>query len=462
MDRVDVAVVGGGIAGLATAYELHRRRVTFRLFEAAPRLGGVILTERIDGFTIDAGPDALLVQKPAAIDLCRELGLGDRLVPTLTPRTAFILRSGILHPLPEASVLGIPTRMAPFLTTRLFSPAGKLRVSLDLVLRRRRLGPTDDESIGDFFRRRFGRESVEYLAEPLLAGIHAGDVDRLSMRALFPRLVEAEQRYGSLIRAFRRLSSHRSPDGVFRSLPGGLEELSTALVAALPADALHCHTRVTSLAGRAPYTIHTEGHADVTAGAVVLAVPSTRVAALVAPFDADLAALCRAIPHASTATVALAYPRAAVQHPLLGSGFVVPRVERSTTIIAASWVSSKWPARAPAGQVLLRAFIGGARDRDALDRDTDELGRVAHADLAAILGIHSQPSLTRVYRWIDRSPQHEVGHLSHLDRIDGALSRWPGLYVAGSSFRSVGIPDCIADGRAVAAAAAAHVEGQTI
>ncbi len=228
MERVAVAVVGGGIAGLSAAYELNQRGVRFRLFEAADRVGGVILTEHLDGFVIDAGPDALLVQKPAAIELCQELGLGSRLQPTLEPRTAYILRHGTLHPLPEASVLGIPTRLGPFATTRLFSTVGKLRFGLDLMLPPRRLGPTEDESIASFFGRRFGQEAVRYLAEPLLATIHAGDVDRLSMRALFPRLLAAEQRGGSLIRAFRRLRARPSPDGMFRSLPGGIGELATA------------------------------------------------------------------------------------------------------------------------------------------------------------------------------------------------------------------------------------------
>lgn len=451
---VDVVVVGGGIAGLAAGYDLHRRGVSFRLFESAPRFGGVILTEIVDRFTVDAGPDALLVQKPAALDLCGELGLADRLHPTLEPRLAFILRNRVLHPLPEASVLGVPTRIGPFLTTRLFSSAGKLRFGLDLLRRARRLDLTEDESIASFFAHRFGREAVDYLAEPLLAGIHAGDVHRLSMRALFPRFLEAEQRYGSVIRAFRRVAPRASTDGVFRSLPGGIGELSQALVSALPSDAIRSSAHVSRIEGRGPYTVHIDGIAATTAAHLILAIPSDAVATLLEQADAPLAALCRAIPHASTATVALAYPRRAVTHPLNGSGFVVPRLEREMRIMAASWMSSKWPGRAPADHVLLRAFIGGARDPRALERDEAELGHVAHADLAALLGIHGPPLFTRVYRWMRRSPQHEVGHLQHLDRIDRALRAWPRLHLTGSSFRSVGIPDCVADARAVAAVVA--------
>ncbi len=192
VDAVDVVIVGGGIAGLAAAWELHRRGRRAVVLERRARPGGVILTERIDGFTIDAGPDSLLVQKPAALELCRELGLGDRLVKTIPPRTAFILRAGRLRSLPEGSVLGIPTRLAPLATTRLFSWPGKIRMGTELLLPNR--PPDADESIGRFIGRHFGREAVEYLAEPLLAGIHAGDVDRLSARALFPRLVESERK----------------------------------------------------------------------------------------------------------------------------------------------------------------------------------------------------------------------------------------------------------------------------
>ena len=450
MADVDVAVVGGGMAGLAAAYELHRHGVSFVLIEAAPRPGGVVRTERIDGFTLDAGPDSLLVQKPAAIELCREVGLAHRLLPTLEPRTAYVLR-GWLRPLPRASVLGIPTAIRPWAASDLLSPAGRLRLAADLVLPR---GDGSDESVGRFFRRRFGAEAAEYIAEPLLAGIHAGDVDRLSMPALFPRLVEAERTSRSVIRAFRQMrrQAPRPPGGLFRSLPGGIEELVTALAATLPPAAVRCRTRATAVRGPSPYTVRLSTADPISARSVILATPAHVTATLVRPLDERLATLCGEIPYTSTATVLLAYPRSAVRRPRRGSGFVVPRCERAVPLMAGSWVTSKWPGRAPDGQVLLRGFLGGVRDPHVQERSDDELIDQTHATFAGLLELDRRPDLARVYRWDRANPQHNVGHLARVAAIETRLQRCPGLFVTGAGFRGVGIPDCVADGRATARA----------
>ncbi len=458
MRETDVAVVGGGMAGLAAAYELHRRGASFVLIEAAPRLGGVVRTERVDGFTLDAGPDSLLVQKPAAIELCRELGLGHRLLPTLEPRAAYVLR-GRLRPIPEASVLGIPTALGPWAASDLLSPAGRLRLAADLVLPR---GDGSDESVGSFFRRRFGAEAADYIAEPLLAGIHAGDVDRLSIRALFPRLAEAERESGSVIRALRRRrkASPKSPGGVFRSLPGGIEELAAALAAALPPAAVRCGARAVTLGGPSPHSVRLSSGESISARGIILATPAYITAALVRPLDERLATLCGEIPYTSTATVLLAYPRSAVRRPRLGSGFVVPRRERAVPLLAGSWVTSKWPGRAPEGQVLLRGFLGGVRDRGVDERSDAELTDQAHRAFAHLLDIDRRPGLARVYRWERANPQHNVGHLARVAAIETRLRECPGLFVTGAGFRGVGIPDCVADGRAMARAAMAWTAGR--
>jgi oxygen-dependent protoporphyrinogen oxidase len=449
---LDVAIVGAGISGLSAAYELQQRGLITCVLESRDRPGGVVLTERIDGFLVDAGPDSLLVQKPAAIELCRELGLADRLFPTKQPRTAYVYRGGALHPIPEASILGFPTRLWPLATSSLFTTRAKLRMARE-VFSRPHTSQKDDESIGAFVGRHFGSEAVEYVAEPLLAGIHAGDVDRLSMRAVFPRLVEAEARYGSIIRAFAGRTGGERGDGAFRSLPGGIGELVGALISRLREGTVRCGGRVHAIEWGEQVRIHQEHHPSVGARALVLAVPAWAAASLLQPIDSSLAHLCDAIPYWSTATVVLAYPREAVAHPMRGTGFVVPRTA-GLTITAGSWVSSKWPHRAPDGQVLLRAFLGGARDPHAVERGDSELSAAVERDLSGILRIHGKPTFTRVYRWYRASPQPEVGHLKHMAEIDRRLTRWPRLAISGTGFRGVGIPDCVGDARATAAALA--------
>ena len=402
----------------------------------------------MDGFTFDAGPDALLIQKPAAITLCQELGLGDRLFPTTEPRAAFILRGGTLHPLPESSVLGIPRNVSALAATRLFSLAGKARMAAELFIAPR-ANAGDDESIASFIGRRFGAEAVTYLAEPLLAGIHAGDVDALSMRALFPRFLEAERKHGSVLRAFRQIRQPKSSQGAFMSLPGGLEEIVDALMRVLPAESVMLNAGVASISRGPRYRVALESGEAHEARAVVVCTPAFAASTLVRRMDEGLSALCGRIPYASSATVTFGYRRDDVEHPLRGSGFVVPRVE-GTTIMAGSWISSKWRMRAPEGHVLLRAFIGGARDPRAMDRTDEDLIAASASELGRLLGIHGTPIFTRLHRWNRANAQHDVGHLDLVASIDRCLARLPGLYVTGSGFRGVGVPDCVADARATA------------
>ena len=447
----DIVIVGGGIAGLSAAWELQKRGIASRVLEAGSRPGGVILTERFDGWTIDGGPDSVLVQKPAAVALCRELGIGDRLHPTLPPRTAYVLRDGRLHPLIEGSAFGFPVRVAPLATSTLFSWRGKLRMALEAIVPRRT--SSEDESIASFVRRRFGEEAVQYLADPLLAGIHAGDADRLSIRALFPRLLEAERTRGSIIRAFRALHVKPSPHGAFVSLPGGTAELVETLAAALPPGTVQLSSRASDLRRAGEFVIDTPSD-EVRARAVILAVPAYAAAGLLRSVDTTLAGLCDTIPYASTATVAFGYRRDQVAHALNGSGFVVPRSEQSA-LLACTWVSSKWPGRAPEGHVLLRAFLGGGRDPHRLDRSAEDLIHTAREALTDILDITGEPVFApRLYRWTRQSPQFEVGHLDRVAAIEERLASVPGLFVAGSGFRAIGIPDCIQDGRDTAARAA--------
>jgi oxygen-dependent protoporphyrinogen oxidase len=483
-ETIDVLIAGGGISGLATARDLVRAGRRVRLVEARARLGGVIATDRIDGFTIEAGPDSLLMTKPSAAALCDELGL--TLVPTLTPRTAFILRDGELHAIPPGSVLGLPATPDAAARATMLSPDGRARLLRDRTEpqpaeRDARKDPRkqrkyndqhdrdeQDESIGAVMRRRFGEEAVRYVAQPLLGGIHAGDVERLSMHALFPRIAALDREPGSLLDALASQRADRpatptgtaaasaSEDGLFRAIPEGLGTLVDALARSLPAGAVTLHTAIARLdqyedAGAPPTIVATLSNGDtVRARAVMLAVPAYVVASLVAPFDPILATLCGAIPYSSSATITLCYRRDDVHRHLAGTGFVVPRGESATRLLAASWVTSKWANRAPADMVMLRAFAGGTLDPDLLERDDDDLARLAHRDLAPLLGLSAPPLLAKVYRWMRAGPQYLVGHLARVEDIQQQLAHHPGLFLAGSGFRGIGIPDTVADARAVA------------
>jgi protoporphyrinogen/coproporphyrinogen III oxidase len=445
----DVVVVGAGIAGLTAAWALARAGVDVLVLEQRPRAGGVIVTETVDGFVIDGGPDALLVQKPAAVDLCRELGIADRLVPTMPPRTAFVVRNRRLMALPEASYLGLPTRVRPFVTTPLFSWSGKARMALEPLVSAKQTD--EDESIGSFMTRRFGNEAREYLAEPLLAGIHAGDVDRLSMNELFPRLVQAE-RSGSVLRALTRRKASSPSTSAFVSFPTGMSELTVALESALGPTSIRCNSAVAAIAGRGPFRVTLASGGAFDAHAIVVATPAWSAASMLARIDHELARLCASIEYASSATAVYALRRDQVRNPLNGTGYVVPYRERRA-LMAATWVSSKWPHRAPANQVLLRGFVGGVRDPGILEQPDEALAASAFSDLADLLGISGEPTMTRVYRWPRASAQYNVGHLATVRAIDSRLEELPGVFLTGSGYRGTGIPDCVADARATAARA---------
>jgi protoporphyrinogen/coproporphyrinogen III oxidase len=447
-----IAIVGGGITGLAAAYELTVRKVPFQLFEASSRLGGIIRTEHVDGFTIEAGPDSILAQKPAAVELCEALGLGPRLITTTPPRAAFVLHEGRLYALPSPSVLGIPTTWRGLIQYDLLSPAARARLAVERIIPRRR---TDkDESVGAFFRRRFGEETVSAIAEPLLGGIHAGDIDALSMRSLFPRFVEAEARCGSVLRAFRDTSSRGT--GQFRSLLSGMEELVTGLEGRLPGESIRRNSEIDAISPVDHGWRLASAGAAIPATTLVLACPAHVAANLLRRLDARAADLCAEVPYVSTVSISLAWPRAAVGHPLNGSGFVVARKSNNLRITACTWVSSKWNRRAPAGMVLLRAYVGGSHDPGAIDMTDADLVELARRELTPILSLTGPPPLTRVYRWRSAGAQHNVGQIARVAEIERRLSN-RGIFVAGSGFRSVGIPDCVADGRAAAAAACSSI-----
>ncbi len=425
------------------------------LLERTARYGGLIRTELVDGFVVDAGPDALLTQKPAGIALCKELGVA--LSPARSTR-AFVAHRGRLRALPDAGVFGIPTDWKSFARSRALSPVGKLRMAAEYFLPPAE--PSDgDESIASFITRRFGREALQRLGEPLLAGIHGGDAERLSMRALFPRLLDLERNDGSVIRGLRRLrrAAVIPPAAPFAGVGGGTETLVKALVASLPASSLMSDASVRGLEqGGAAWRVHLAGGTHVEAPAVLLATPPHVIAGLVHSVDRELAALFGRVRDVALITVALGYKRDDVRHPLAGSGFVVPSRE-GASVNAVTWMSSKWIGRAPEDRVLIRAAVGGARDpRAASLSDEDIVGRLRD-NLRRYLQVSSAPVFTRVYRMPHAGVQLEVGHPNLIREAEVRLDGLKGLFMSAAGLRGVGIADCVGDARTQAIAAADYI-----
>ena len=466
-----VVVVGGGIAGLAAAHRLVEwRRETGRalhvtLLEASGRLGGVIETEQRDGFLIERGPDSFISEKPWALALCRRLGLESELIGTNPDqRTTFVVRKGRLEPLPAGFMLLAPTRMGPWLRSGLFSWTGKLRAALDLVLPRAAAG--EDESLGAFVRRRFGNEVLERIAQPLIGGIYGADPDRLSLAATMPRFLDLEREYRSVTYGLWRAARKNRPAAtgasgarwsLFVTPRAGVGRIVSALADRLEGETVRPDTPVSRIryhpqteAGPR-WSVETRTGETIRATGVVLATPAHTSACLVHELDEALGRQLAAIPYSSAATVNLAYRRALIPHPLDGFGFVVPRVEHRS-IMAATFSSVKYAGRAPAGHVLLRAFVGGALQPDLFERDDSDLLSLVRGEFRALLGVQDAPLFTRIARYPHSMPQYRVGHLRRVAEIEARVARHPGLALAGNAYRGVGLADGVRSGEAAAQA----------
>jgi oxygen-dependent protoporphyrinogen oxidase len=461
-----IIVVSGGIAGLAAAHriiELSREKslgLEVTLLEASSRLGGAIATERIGDFLVDAGPDSFITEKPSALRLCERLGLTSRLVSTQTTyQKIYIVHDGRLVLLPEGFFLLAPTRLWPFVQTPLFSWGGKLRMAAELFLPRG--GKDGDESLGSFVRRRFGAEMLERVAQPLIGGIYASDPDRLSLAATMPRFQEMERNKRSIIWAMWFDQKRRSRDreagsgarwSLFVTLKDGMQELVDTIAKNLPEGTVRLNSAVNTFdrdESKRIWRVRMAGNQAVAADAIILATPAFCAAEMLGAICSDAAADLKIIRYASTATVSLAYRSADLPRALDSFGFVVPAIERRK-IMACTFSSLKYPGRAPAGHVLLRAFVGGSLQPELFQDDDAAMEKNVRDELNELLGIVAPPLFAHIFRYPNSMPQYHVGHQARIQRIETALSRFPGLALAGSAYHGVGISDCVRTGEEAA------------
>lgn len=466
----DVAIVGGGISGLAAAHALQTAEAspTYVVLEGSDRWGGKIQTERLgpagtDPFILEAGPDSFITQKPWALQLARQLGMMEQLLPTNDERRqTFVLNRGRPVPLPDGVMLIVPTKFRPFLFSPLISLPGKLRMGLDWFIKPKTDGA--DETLADFIRRRLGPEALDKIAEPLLAGIYNAEAEKQSILATFPRFRDIETKHGSLIRGMLAALKNRpvkpasggpQPPSAFISFRGGMAELVTRLLAELAGD-LRLNAPVAALDRELNgYRLTLADGEQISARSIILAVPAYRAASLLRPHAPEAATGLDGIRYVSTGTISLAFRADEIGHPLNGFGIVIPRSEKRR-INAITWTSTKFANRAPADHRLLRVFFGGPRTPAMMDLGDDELLVTVRQELREIMDITAEPVLQRIYRWINGNPQYDVGHLERVARIEAALPS--GLFLTGSPYRGIGVPDCVRQGGEAAARVISHLQ----
>ncbi len=451
-----IAIIGGGTSGLAAAYELEKQRrhgaeLEYVVFERARRPGGVLVSERVDGCLVEAGPDSFLTEKPWAATLCRELGLGGQIIGSNDEqRRTFIVVNNRLVEMPDGLMFMVPTRIWPTVLTPLFSWGTKLRMGREFLQRPHRV--SGDESVAAFVERHFGAEVVDRLADPLLSGIYGADSDKLSVRTVLPRFIDMEEKYGSLSRgmleARKRMAAMargKPKPPLFSSLKGGMQQLVDAVVAQLPRAALRTATEVKRIGfNGGVWQVGTTGRSENFA-AVIFATPAHVAGHLLQRVDAALGDELSGISYSSSVTTTLIYERKDIAGRDLGFGFLVPRSE-GRRMLACTFVHNKFPHRAPADRGIVRGFLGGLRDESALAMKDDEILSTLRGELREITGISAEPRAARVYRWERAMSQPSPGHLDRIARIEARVRQLPGLALAGNYFRGIGVPDCVHTG----------------
>ncbi len=466
-----VVVVGGGISGLSTAFflveeaEKHGFPIHCTVVEQDVRWGGKILTQHLPNFLIEGGPDSFLTSKPWAVDLCKILGLGEELIPTNAEHNrTFSLRKGVLRELPQGLLAFRPQRVDSLVSGGLLSWSGLLRMAAERVWPSSAAGQSE-ETLGSFFRRRFGTEAFDYLIEPLVAGIYAGDADELSLEATFPKFKELEQQYGSVIRGMRTVQNKTktgrtskpqgSPPSLFMTLRNGLGSLIDALTQRLINREVHLMSGVGCREIQHPsnqkeaFSVNLDNDISVKADSLVLATPAFQSAKLIRNLQPKIADLLEEIPYASTATISMTYPTTDVEGHIQGFGFVVPRKEERT-LLACTWTSLKWPGRSQEGESLIRCYMGGRGREALLEAEDQQLVASVRQELQSITGITSPPGYSEIHRWVRGMPQYVIGHQARLTSIQDLLRTSPTLHICGAGLYGIGIPDCIREGKRVA------------
>ncbi|MDG2307923.1 MAG: protoporphyrinogen oxidase [Candidatus Binatia bacterium] len=463
--RPRLVVIGAGITGLAAAHRAWEKSgdsVDVRVLEASPRAGGVIATEKQGELLLEGGPDSFVTDKPGAINLCRRIGLEDEIHPTQEQfRKTLIVSRGRLHSMPDAFQLMAPAKLGPFLRSPVLSWKGRLTALKDLVLPRGGPAEGGDESLASFVRRRLGDEVLDRIAQPMIGGIYTADPETLSLASTMPRFIDMERDHRSVVLALAA-RMRQAPNeaasgpryGIFVSLRGGIGALVERLVERLPPGALRTNAPVARMtrdeAGPRPWKVHLENGDAEEADAVIVSAPAQRASTLLSDFDGALGAGLGEIAYSSAAIVSLAYRRADVPFAPKAFGFVVPFVE-GRKIIAGSFSSIKYAGRAPEDQLLVRIFVGGALQPEVLENDDTALAALVREELRDLLGIRSEPSLTRIHRWPSSMPQYYVGHAGRVRQLEQQAAAHPGLALAGNAYHGVGLADCIRDGEEASA-----------
>jgi oxygen-dependent protoporphyrinogen oxidase len=456
-----IAIIGGGISGLAAAFDLEQRRQTardvdYQLYESSSRLGGVLRTEYIDDCVVEAGPDSFVTEKPWAAELCRLVGLGDQLIGSNdADRKTYILTRGRLIEMPDGLMFMVPTKIMPTGLSPLFSWKTKLLMAQELFHPPRAVD--HDESVADFVERHYGREMVDRLADPLLSGIYGGESSHLSVRAVLQRFAEMERTHGSLGRAMlaarKKMSSapKKSTPPLFTSLRNGMQSLAEAVVSRLNSASLLTNTPVKATQPESGgWTVSLGARAE-HFDAVIVALPGRAAAAVLRDASSDLSSELGAIQYTSSITVGLAYGLEVRQTLPPGFGFLVPRSE-GKRLLAATFVHNKFPHRAPQDRALLRCNFAGNNAESVWDLTDEQIVGVVRDELQQILGrqsrgLHAEPLFARVYKWKSAMAQYGVGHLERLERIETLRKAVPGLALAGNAYRGIGVPDCVRSGR---------------